>query len=295
MNVDDATEALLDVSLAIFPDEAHHNSDMETNTRQLRDSVENILQTRGIPLDRKMQEKGQGLVGCKVYVGCPCTSTQITFLRALYAATNADPSHPNVLRTYKSRVPSLNPTIVEAICATMTTPFYFSPIKVGPHRLQKSFIGGPRGAHNPTRELLKEASGIFGKETLLVQIISLGCGRSNVSSMDMGTDTAGVSRLVQEMAADCDTVEKELATRFCDMDAYLRLNVDRHMENLLMNEWSNLGSIETYTSAYTETAIVAEALEASLKRLQGSTGTVTLGQISAYPLTNSKLLSRIHF
>jgi hypothetical protein len=174
----------------------------------------------------------------------------------------------------------------------MATPSYFSPIKIGPHRLQKSFIGGPRGAHNPTRELLKEASGIFGKETLLVQIISLGCGRSHVSFMDMSTDTTGVSRLVQEMAADCDTVEKELATRFCDVDVYLRLNVDKRMENLLMNEWNNLGSIETYTSAYAETAIVSEALEASLKRLRGSTGTVTLGQISAYPLTNSSFCQK---
>jgi hypothetical protein len=68
MNVDEAIETLLDVSLAIFPDEARHNSDIEANTRQLRDSVENILQTRGIPLDRKMQEKGEGPLGCKTYV-----------------------------------------------------------------------------------------------------------------------------------------------------------------------------------------------------------------------------------
>jgi hypothetical protein len=161
----------------------------------------------------------------------------------------------------------------------MATPSYFTPVKVGPRRQQQTFVGGPHGAHNPTRELLKEASAIFGKEILASQIVSIGCGRSLVSSLD----TNGVNRLVQEMAADCEAVDKELSTRLCDMDAYLRLNVDRGMENLAMNEWDDLGSIVTHTGAYAETAVISEALEASLKRLQGGVGTISLGQISKYP------------
>jgi hypothetical protein len=107
----------------------------------------------------------------------------------------------------------------------MAAPPYFSPVKFGPRGWQQTFIGGPRGANNPTRDLLKEASAIFGKEKLVSQIVSLGCGHSHVSSSH--TDTEGVSRSVQEMAADCEAVAKELSTRLCDMDAYLRLNVDK--------------------------------------------------------------------
>jgi len=74
MNVDEAIEALLDIALTIFPGESP-NSSPETRTGQLRESVENILQVRGVPLDRKMQDISEEPVGCKVYVSSPCPAT----------------------------------------------------------------------------------------------------------------------------------------------------------------------------------------------------------------------------
>ena len=167
-------------------------------------------------------------------------------------------------------------------------------MKFGPRSRQQTFKGGPRGANNPTRELLKEASTIFGREKLVCQIVSLGCGRLHISSMEMDTDTEGATRWVQEMEADCEAVAKELSTRLCNMDEYLRLNVERGMERQLMSEWDDLGPIETHTSAYVEMADISETIEASLRRLQGSTGTVTLGEISAYPYTSLELLYKAY-
>jgi hypothetical protein len=74
MNVDEAIEALLNVALAVFPDSPDSEPDQETHTRQLSESVKNILQTRGIPPDRKMQDTSEESVGCKVYVRFPCNS-----------------------------------------------------------------------------------------------------------------------------------------------------------------------------------------------------------------------------
>jgi hypothetical protein len=216
------------------------------------------------------------------------------FFRAVYAATTANLNHPIVLRNYKPRASSLNPTIVDAICATMATPSYFSPKKVGPRGRQQTFIGGPRGAHNPTRELLKEASAVFGKERMVQQIISLGCGCSHVSSVEKNADTESNSRSAREMVADCETVAKELSTRFCDMDAYLRLDVDKGMENLFMNEWDDLGPIETHTSAYIGMVEISETLEASLRRLRGGSGAVTLGEISAYGRARLEVQSKFY-
>jgi hypothetical protein len=96
------------------------------------------------------------------------------------------------------------------------------------------------------------------------------------------------------MAADCEGVHAELSTRFYYMDAYLRLNVDRGMENLAMDVLDKLGDIGSYTYAYSETAAVSEALEASLKRLQGGTGTMTLDQMSKSPLTKSDVVPNFH-
>ena len=163
----------------------------------------------------------------------------------------------------------------------MTTPPHFSPINIGPRGRHQAFIGGPRGANNPTRELLKEASAIFGKEKSVAQIVSLGCGRSHIPSVERNANT-GVGQSVGEMAADCEAVAKDLSTRLCEMEEYLRLDVDRGMENLVLTEWNDLGPIETHTCAYVEMAEISGAIEASLRRLQGSLGTVTLAEISTH-------------
>jgi hypothetical protein len=68
MNVDEAIDTLLEVALTIFPDNPHSEVDRETRTRLLGESVKSILQTRGIPPDRKMQDTSEESVGCKVYV-----------------------------------------------------------------------------------------------------------------------------------------------------------------------------------------------------------------------------------
>ena len=68
MNVDEAIEIVLDVALAVFPDDLTTKLYPEARMRQLGESVKTILQARGIPPDRKMQDMGEEFVGCKVYV-----------------------------------------------------------------------------------------------------------------------------------------------------------------------------------------------------------------------------------
>lgn len=184
---------------------------------------------------------------------------------------------PRVFRTYSSCSSSINPTIVEAICATISTPFHFSSVKIGPPLREQSFIGGAIGTSNPTRELLKEAGSIFGKQMRVAQIISIGSGLPRPLSLETSTKAAA---FVKELAANCETVAQELHTRLYNVQAYLRLNVDRGMENVVMEDWSSLGDIESHTEAYIAVASVSEFVDSSLRNLRGRVGTVTLGQLS---------------
>jgi hypothetical protein len=68
MNVNEAMDALQSVGVAIFPENSDSEPDKETRTKRLTESVESILRTRGVPLDRKMQDTGEESIGCKVYV-----------------------------------------------------------------------------------------------------------------------------------------------------------------------------------------------------------------------------------
>ena len=193
---------------------------------------------------------------------------------------SASISHPHVFRTYSSRGSSSNPTIVEAICATISVPSYFSSVKIGPPRRAQSFIGGPLGANNATRELLKEAGLAFGNDKRVAQIISIGCGMPRTLSLEDAKDDTGVGRLLKEMAANCHMVAQELSNRLFNVEAYRRFDVERGMDNMEIDNWSVLGDIETHTRSYIEVDAVTKALENSLQCLRDKIGTATLGQIS---------------
>jgi hypothetical protein len=164
----------------------------------------------------------------------------------------------------------------------MAVPSHFSPVKIGPRLRQQSFIGGAFGANNPTRELLKEASTVFGNESRVAQIVSVGSGIHPVLAMDSEANEATLNRLLNDMATDCEAVAQELHTRLYRVKAYLRLNVERGMEDITMEDWGGLGAIESHTGAYIAVASVSDSLDSSLRQLSERFGTVTLGQVSKY-------------
>jgi hypothetical protein len=162
----------------------------------------------------------------------------------------------------------------------MAVPSHFSPVKIGPRRREQSFVGGAIGANNPTRELLREAAVVFGKERRIAQILSIGSGSPPTLSLKSGTDDADLSRILKTIATDCEGVAQELRTRLYNIQAYLRLNVERGMEDIGLEDWSELGTIEDHTVAYIATAPVSGSIDTSLRHLRERIGTVTLGQVS---------------
>jgi hypothetical protein len=127
-----------------------------------------------------------------------------------------------------------------------------------------------------------EANSVFGKDRRVAQILSIGSGLSHVLSLESSTKEAGLNRLVNKLAADCETVARELHARLYNVQAYLRLNVEKGMENVVMDDWSGLGDIASHTGAYIAVTSVSESLDASLRSLRERVGTVTLGQLSMY-------------
>jgi hypothetical protein len=164
----------------------------------------------------------------------------------------------------------------------MAVPSFFPPVKIGPGGREQTFTGGPLGASNPTRELLKEAGIAFGLDKRVAQIISLGTGWPNVVPLEAVDPADMSSQLLKALYTDCETVASELSTRLVNVDAYVRLNVENGPEASSFDDWRGLGAIEQSTNAYVETSAVTRLLEESLRYLQNRVGTATLAQISAY-------------
>jgi hypothetical protein len=136
------------------------------------------------------------------------------------------------------------------------------------------------GFNNPTREIIKEAEKQFGKDVRVSTILSIGSGRPALVAFD-GTTPAS-NELLNGIVVDCEKVARELATELFNVAAYLRLNVDRGMENVEMSDWEGLGAIEVHTETYLQGPAVTEAIDSSLQRLQDRVGSIALGQLSTF-------------
>jgi hypothetical protein len=66
MNVDDAIDMLITVTTAIFPEGSQDVPDPETNSRKLKEVIEDMLQTRGLAVNTRMYERDSPQTGCKV-------------------------------------------------------------------------------------------------------------------------------------------------------------------------------------------------------------------------------------
>ncbi|KIM21446.1 hypothetical protein M408DRAFT_333464 [Serendipita vermifera MAFF 305830] len=264
LDMDKAIEALLNIATTIPSTSSEDQITLEENTKSLFKVVSEVMEDCGIALDVKMHDKRVSPPKCKV---------------AIYASTTANLSHSVTFRTYPRCGLNTNLAIVDAICSTLACPSVFAPVIVRNGPRQQKYVGGVHGANNPTRELLKEAGSIFGEDIHVAQILSIGAGRPRVSHLDQAT-LAGVNRVLEALAMDCEGVAVELSTRLSGVEAYLRLNVDRGMESAGMHDWDDLGSIETHTSAYMDNPTIQEYIEASLQRLHGRVGLVTLREIN---------------
>ena len=202
----------------------------------------------------------------------------------MYAANSVDISHPRAMRTYPTRGSTLDPTIVQALCATMATPFLFEPVKIGPRLREESFIGGALGANNPTRELIKEAALIFGESKRVAQVLSLGAGRPGHLPPHSSKETDQPNQILKSLYLDCETVAAELSTRFFNVDAYCRLNAESMAETSDITDWSGIDTIESKTIAYVGEPAVTEAIRESIQFIVTKAATVTLGQISTWSL-----------
>jgi predicted acylesterase/phospholipase RssA len=201
---------------------------------------------------------------------------------AIIAVPTSDMSRCQVFRTYPSRQSGINCTLTEALCSSLATPPLFDPVSIGQRLVQQKFVGGSVGYCNPTRELLREAKSAYGDDQILALVLSLGSGLPPVLSLEPSTSPSGsIELLAKHMAIDCERVARELSNQLMEVDAYLRLNVNRGLEGAKFDDWSCVGPIETHTRTYLETTSVTQAVSKSATKATKRVGSITLGQLSS--------------
>ena len=161
----------------------------------------------------------------------------------------------------------------------------FAPVSIGPKLREKTFTSASIGFNNPAREIIKEAEKQFGTDMRVSTILSIGSGRPALVAFDGPTPAS--HELLNGIVVDCERVARELATQLFNVDVYLRLNVDRGMDDTKMSDWGGLGTIEGHTETYLKIPAVTKAIDSSLQMLQSRVGSITLGQLSTFAWTTS--------
>jgi hypothetical protein len=204
----------------------------------------------------------------------------------MVAASADDISSCEIFRTYRSRQSSIDCTLIDALCASLAIPSLLDPVPIGPKLRQRRFIGGALGFYNPTRELLKEAKMVYGDDQRVALVLSLGSGSPSIMSIESSTSLSfNMESLVKYIGTDCERVAREMAIQSIQVDAYVRLNVNRGLEDTRFDDWNCISSIEGPIKTYLEASSVTQAVDTASEKISKRIGSITLGQLSMYSCT----------
>ncbi|KIM20755.1 hypothetical protein M408DRAFT_124110 [Serendipita vermifera MAFF 305830] len=268
LSIEEAMEELAAIGAAILTQRVEENVTPDSNLAKLREAVEDMLKRNRYPIDIKLKDQRFRNGRCKVVV---------------FAATTATMDHCHPFRAYSHRGRSIEPTFVEAACATLAIPELFTPVSIGSRLRKQRFVGTPIGSNNPTRQVMEEALLQFGNEQPVSLILSLGSGRPNAFSFEMLNLYSGSSvNLLTRLMLEGEKIAKELSLQLSEFPAYIRLNVDKGVEFLKLSDWDNLGDIEAHTDVYLQLPGIDDDVNNASRTLQRRIGLTSLGELSKY-------------
>ena len=155
-----------------------------------------------------------------------------------------------LFRNYDSDVKEVEPTVWEAGRATSAAATFFDPIPIGPYG--EEFINGATECNNPIEKLMEEARHVWGSiDDCLDCIVSIGTGQPPVKPW--GNNALEVIGTLKALSTETERT----ATRFRNThdgqkwsSRYIRLNVDRGLENIGLEEHKKRDQLVAATRVY---------------------------------------------
>ncbi|KFX92080.1 hypothetical protein O988_07432 [Pseudogymnoascus sp. VKM F-3808] len=208
-------------------------------------------------------------------------------------------NQPRLFRTWSAdENPGYNCMIWEAARATSAAPTLFKRIYIGDAGIEEEFIDAGLGCNNPVQYLVKEAIKEFGPDRKVDCIVSIGTGKPKVSGFKapglfervLPLELIGV---LKKMATDSEAEASRMKDRFRNCPGlYHRLNVERGLETVSLQEWEKLGEVKTHTEAYLNTDAAGEDIGVIVDALVGKPSQAfPLGQLDGAVATPVNTLS----
>jgi hypothetical protein len=148
-------------------------------------------------------------------------------------------------------------------------------MRIGPPGLEEEFVDAGLGCNNPAEQLLQEAMREYeGRDVCC--ILSIGTGMPKVTALKQSRGLLGrmfpldVVEALKDMATTSELVADEMKRRYGNRPGlYYRLNVDRGLEDISLEEWKQLANVKTHTLAYLHKPDVSSVLDEIVNALVG--------------------------
>ncbi|KAI9765683.1 MAG: hypothetical protein M1840_007241 [Geoglossum simile] len=174
-------------------------------------------------------------------------------------------------------------TIWQAGRATSAAPTFFKRLRIGPENYEEEFIDGGVGTNNPTKELIAEATRVFGQHRRISCILSIGAGKTDIIEFTTSGILASflplkLVKALRGMATDAESVAREQEEKYQNTPGvYYRFNVEQGLQDIDLDEWKRLGDVKAHTISYLAEPAVSRKLDDAAVALSKKTASFSGG------------------
>ncbi|TVY45746.1 Kinesin light chain [Lachnellula occidentalis] len=263
----------------VFSDKKHRLQDGIFKASNLEKATKDVVEGtlgNGRANERMFEEESGEFKPCKTFV-CAMPPVHVS-------------DKPRLFRTWKAdRNPGLDAYIWEAGRATSAAPPFFKRIKIGPPGLEEEFVDGAIGCNNPVLSLVEETRREFDPNRQVGCIVSIGTGKCAESLWIQKAKYAqrilpasiDLIEAFVKLATSSERAASIMESRYQNCPGiYHRLNVDRGLETVSLEEWERLPEVKTHTMSYLEGGDISRKIDNIVDSLLGNPAqTIPLHQL----------------
>ncbi|KIM24848.1 hypothetical protein M408DRAFT_227307, partial [Serendipita vermifera MAFF 305830] len=177
-------------------------------TDRLKRVICDLLELHRLPEDEPLLDRDQRRDTCLVVI-CVASVVDMSICRKF--------------KNYRGREYSpWNPTVMDAICATVASPLLFDPVRIGELGSEECFVSCKFYFSNPTKQALQEACEAFGSDQQVYAIVSLGCGKTPPAAIAGSMDAMEYTKILEIVASDSEQVAEDMERQIGPSDSTQR-------------------------------------------------------------------------
>ena len=180
----------------------------------------------------------------------------------------------------RSQVPSAI-TVIDAALASCAVQPDFLPVSSASGYKKKVYVASGLGANNPVSDVITEAYELFGDDSSVAFLLSLGTGHPGAIPVPPN-DNVDIHRLMRDMMNDCEQRAQEIERRLGRVGIYFRFSVQQGMQNIHGGQATDPSWIAAQTEAYLSDQRTSENLHALLQTFKAPNKHITLSQLGGF-------------